>query len=116
MTVDPRAALDRFVAALEAHFAAVANRRGDEDASVDDAYDVLADAFDVYDEALGNTYGEALPVVLADDDDEDDDDDGDDDEDDDEDADDDDAEERLGGIDDGDLDGSDYDEDVDATR
>lgn len=109
MTVDPRAALDRFVAALEAHFAAVASRRGDEDSSVDDAYDVLADALDVYDEALGNTYGEALPFVLADDDDEDDDDD-------DEDVDDDDAEERLGGIDDGDLDGSDYDEDVDAIR
>ena len=115
MTVDPRAALDRFVAALEAHFAAVANRRGDEDSAVDDAYDVLADAFDVYDEAIGNTYGEALPIVLADDDDEDDDDE------DDEDVDDDDAEERLGGIDDADLDGpdldgSDYDEDVDAIR
>ena len=109
MTVDPRAALDRFVAALEAHFAAVANRRGDEDSAVDDAYDVLADAFDVYDEALGNTYGEALPVVLADDDDDDDDVD-------DDDVDDDDAEERLGGLDDGDLDGSDYDEDVDAIR
>ena len=111
MTVDPRAALDRFVAALEAHFAAIANRRGDEDSSVDDAYDVLADAFDVYDESLGNTYGEALPFVLADDDEDDDEDD------DDEDVDDDDeAEERLGGIDDGDLDGSDYDEDVDAIR
>ncbi|WP_093185033.1 primosomal protein [Sanguibacter gelidistatuariae] len=115
MTVDPRAALDRFVAALEAHFAAVANRRGDEDSSVDDAYDVLADAFDVYDEALGNTYGEALPVVLADDEDDDDDDDDDEDDGQDED-DDDDAEERLGGIDEADLDGSDYDEDVDAVR
>ena len=79
---------------------------------MDDAYDVLADAFDVYDEALGNTYGEALPVVLADDEDDEDDDedDGQDEEDDD------DAEERLGGIDEGDLDGSDYDEDVDALR
>lgn len=112
MTVDPRAALDRFVAALEAHFAAVASRRGDEDSSVDDAYDVLADAFDVYDEAIGNTYGEALPVVLADDDDEDEDED----DEDVDDEDDDDAEERLGGIDDADLDGSDYDEDVDAIR
>lgn len=74
MTVDPRAALDRLVAALEAHHAAVSSRRGDEDASVDDAYDVLADAFDVYDESIGNTYGEALPFVLADDDEGDDDD------------------------------------------
>lgn len=75
MTVDPRAALDRLVVALEAHHAAVSSRRGDEDSSVDDAYDVLADAFDVYDEAVGNTYGEALPFVLADDDEDEDDDD-----------------------------------------
>ena len=96
MTVDPRAALDRLVAALEAHHAAVSSRRGDEDASVDDAYDVLVDAFDVYDEAVGNTYGEALPFVLADDD-EDDDDEGDDgvDEDD---------------LDDDDIDGADLDD------
>lgn len=72
MTVDPRAALDRLVAALEAHHGAVSSARGDQDASVDDAYDVLADAFDVYDEAIGNSYGEALPFVLADDDEDDD--------------------------------------------
>lgn len=53
----------------------MSSRRGDEDSSVDDAYDVLADAFDVYDEAVGNAFGEALPFVLADDDDDDDDDD-----------------------------------------
>lgn len=67
MTVDPRAALDRFLAALEAHFHAVSTRRGDDDTAVDDAYDVLADAFEVYDDALARVHGETLPFFLADD-------------------------------------------------
>ena len=92
MTVDPRAALDRFVPALEAHFHAVTARRGDDDPAVDDAYYVLADAFEVYDEALGQVHGEATPFYLAEDDDDDaDDDDADDDDADDDDDDDDDA-------------------------
>src|SRR3712207_9443311 len=67
MTVDPRAALDRFVAALEAHYHAVAARRGEDDPAVDDAYDVLADAFEVYDDALASVHGEATPFYLVDD-------------------------------------------------
>ena len=67
MTVDPRAALDRLLAALEAHFHAVSTRRGDDDPTVDDAYDVLADAFEVYDDALVRVHGETLPFYLADD-------------------------------------------------
>lgn len=67
MTDDPRAALDRLLAALEAHFHAVSTRRGDEDPAVDDAYDVLADAFEVYDNALVRVHGETLPFYLADD-------------------------------------------------
>ena len=77
MTVDPRAALDRLLAALEAHYHAVVSRRGEDDPAVDDAYDVLADAFEVYDDALGTVHGEATPFYLAeeeDDEDEDDDD------------------------------------------
>ncbi|TQK75764.1 primosomal protein [Rarobacter incanus] len=70
MTVDPRAALDRLIAAFEAHYNAVAARRGDNDQSVDNAYYVLADAFDVYDEALGMVYGEATPFILDEDEDE----------------------------------------------
>ena len=73
MTVDPRAALDRLVAALEAHYHAVSSRRGDDDPIVDDAYDVLADAFEVYDDALSAMYGETTPFDLADDDEDDDD-------------------------------------------
>ena len=70
MTVDPRAALDRLIAALEAHFNAVQSRHGDDDPAVDDAYDVLADAFEVYDDALGTVYGEATPFYLAEEDEE----------------------------------------------
>ena len=65
MTVEPRAALDRLIAALEAHFNAVGTRRTDDDPAVDDAYDVLADAFEAYDDALARVHGvgalEALP-------------------------------------------------------
>ncbi|HUX69544.1 MAG TPA: primosomal protein [Cellulomonadaceae bacterium] len=72
MTVDPRAALDRLLAALEAHYHAIESRRGEDDPAVDDAYDVLADAFEVYDDALGTVHGEAMPFYLAEDGDDDD--------------------------------------------
>jgi hypothetical protein len=72
MTIDPRAALDRLIAALEAHYTAVATRRGEDDPAVDDAYDVLADAFEVYDDALGTVHGEATPFYLAEEDDDED--------------------------------------------
>lgn len=68
MTVEPRAALDRLIAALEAHFNAVGTRRTDDDPAVDDAYDVLADAFEAYDDALARVHGETLPFGLLDDD------------------------------------------------
>jgi hypothetical protein len=95
MTADPRAALDRLIAALEAHFDAITTRRTDDDPRVDDAYDVVADAFDVYEDALAQVYGEVLPFVLEDDDDEDDDGDDDDRDDDDVDDDSDDADEEA---------------------
>ena len=72
MAIDPRAALDRLIAALEAHYTAVSTPHGDDDPAVDDAYDVLADAFEVYDDALGSQYGEATPFYLAEDDEDDD--------------------------------------------
>jgi len=68
MAVEPRAALDRLVAALEAHFDAIVNRRADADPRVDDTYDVLADAFDLYDDALARVYGEVTPFMLVEDD------------------------------------------------
>ncbi|MFC8597352.1 primosomal protein [Isoptericola sp. NPDC057191] len=78
MTADPRAALDRFVAALEAHYHAVSTRRGDDDPAVDDAYEVLADAFEVYEDALAQVYSEVTPFFLDDGDDDGDDEDEDD--------------------------------------
>jgi len=97
MTVDPRAALDRLVAALEAHYAAVVGKNGEDDPAVDDAYDVLADAFEVYDDALGTVHGEATPFYLGEDDEDDDehDDDEDDDDEDDDDEDDDDEDDDI---------------------
>ena len=58
MTVEPRAALDRLVAALEAHHHAVATRRSDDDPAVDDAYEV-------YEESLATVFGEVTPFYLA---------------------------------------------------
>lgn len=72
MTVEPRAALDRLIAALEAHHHAVATRRSDDDPAVDDAYDVLADAYEVYEDSLATVFGEVTPFYLADEVDEDD--------------------------------------------
>jgi hypothetical protein len=86
MTSDPRAALDRLVAALEAHLQAASRRTGEADPAVVSAYQTLADAFETYDEALYSAYDEVTPFVLyedAEDDDEDDDDEDEDDEDDD---------------------------------
>ncbi|WP_432563440.1 primosomal protein [Kineococcus sp. SYSU DK003] len=89
MTPDPRAALARLVAALEDHLAAAANRRGETDPAVADAYQRAAEAFETYEEALYDAYDEVTPFVLYDDDDEDDDEDDDDlDDEDDEDVDD----------------------------
>ena len=76
MTSDPRAALDRLVAALEAHLQAASRRTGEADPAVVSAYQTLADAFETYDEALYAAYDEVTPFVLyedADSDDEDDD-------------------------------------------
>lgn len=83
MTTAPRDALDRLVAALEAHLQAVSRRTGEADPAVTAAYQTLADAFDVYDDALYDTYDEVTPFVLVEDDEDDEDDDEDLDEDDD---------------------------------
>jgi len=106
MTTEPRAALDRLIAALEAHLSAAAGRQGEADPAVVSAYQVLADAFESYDEALYDAFDEVTPFVLYDDaedaasdEDEDEDDDEDDDledlEDDDEDDEDEDADEEA---------------------
>ena len=79
MTLDPRAALSSFVAALETHLETAAVSRGDDDPAVVEAYERVAEAFAAYDDALMDAYGEVTPLEvydeeLVDDDDEDDDD------------------------------------------
>ncbi|MCG7425423.1 primosomal protein [Kocuria rhizophila] len=82
MSTDPRAALQSLVNALEEHLAAAANRRSDEDPSVDKAYVAIANAFEAYEEALYDAHDEVTPLtVFADDDDDYDEDEDDDDED-----------------------------------
>jgi hypothetical protein len=83
MTTEPRAALDRLIAALEAHLQAARSRQGEADPAVVSAYQTLADAFEAYDESLYDAFDEVTPFVLyddaedAEDDDEDDEDDDD---------------------------------------
>ncbi|HET9653852.1 MAG TPA: primosomal protein [Kineosporiaceae bacterium] len=67
MTTDPRAALDRLIAALEAHLLAASRRKGEADPAVVAAYQTLADAFESYDEALYTAYDEVTPFVLYED-------------------------------------------------
>ncbi|MFV0632696.1 primosomal protein [Demequina sp.] len=67
MSTDAREALRRLVATLEEHLEAVAARRGPSDATVDDAYEAVAGAFEKYEEALDVEYAETLPLVVDDD-------------------------------------------------
>jgi hypothetical protein len=66
MTIQPRIARDRFIAAIEAHFDAVSTRRSVDDPRIDDAYAALADAFEVYDDALDQAFSELTPFTLDD--------------------------------------------------
>lgn len=75
MATDPRAALNRLIAALEQHFEA--SSTGDEfSPAVIAAEDRLADAFFTYDDALFTAFGIELPldIVEADEDEDEDDD------------------------------------------
>ena len=110
MKADPRAALANLTASLERHLEASASRRGENDPTVVAAYQAVADAFDLYDDALLEAYGEVTPLEIYSGDD---------------DGDDDDDEEVLDdhGDEDGDnhgvylgLDDSDYDEEPSQTK
>lgn len=84
MDMDPRAALDRFIEALTAHYEVVASNKDPEAPAVVDAMETLEDAFVRYDDALITHYDVDLPFeVYYDEDDEDEDDEDDEDEDDD---------------------------------
>jgi len=64
MTVDPRAALANLAASLERHLEASASRRGENDPTVVAAYQDVADAFESYDDALLEAYGEVTPLEI----------------------------------------------------
>lgn len=72
MSIDPRVALESLTAALQEHLAAAAARRGDGDPAVEATFFAVADAFEVYDDSLYETYGEVTPLEVIDDDGEDD--------------------------------------------
>ncbi|WP_374929532.1 hypothetical protein [Kytococcus sedentarius] len=124
MATDPRSALTTLVTALERHLEACTSRTGEEDPRVIAAYNDLADAFEDYDDALMDTYGEVTPFEVYSDEDEDDefDDDYDDSDDDDSDEGDDDfgddededAGSRYDDEYDGDQDSYSYDDDTEA--
>ena len=64
MSIDPRVALQTLVTALEEHLAASASRRMDDDPAVEAAYLAIADAFEVYEEALYDAHGEVTPLEI----------------------------------------------------
>lgn len=68
MSIDPRVALQSLISALEEHLAASAARRGDDDPAVEAAYLAIADAFEVYEEVLYDSFGEVTPLVIYEDD------------------------------------------------
>jgi hypothetical protein len=116
MNADPRAALANLTASLERHLEASASRRGENDPTVVAAYQAVAEAFDLYDDALLEAYGEVTPLeIYSGDGDEDDEDDEDADEDDVEVLDDHDDEEGDSSVYLG-LDDSDYDEEPSGTK
>jgi hypothetical protein len=67
MATEPRLALQQFIAALERHNEAVIMRRSEEDPAVENAYNVLKNAFLEYEESLEAAFGEWLPFEEADD-------------------------------------------------
>ncbi|MFD1506835.1 DNA primase [Georgenia yuyongxinii] len=71
MATDPRAALDRLVAAFEAHYDAVAAAQDSDAPAVVAAANTLMDAFDTYDDALFTGFGVDTPFDIYSDEDED---------------------------------------------
>ncbi|MEE6273250.1 DNA primase [Georgenia wangjunii] len=79
MATDPRAALDRFIAALEAHHEAARESQDPDAPTVEAAANAVEDAFFTYDDALYRYSGVGVPLEAYGDDDDDDYDDDDDD-------------------------------------
>jgi hypothetical protein len=67
MSIDPRVALQSLTTALEEHLIAASDRRGDGDPAVEAAFFAVADAFEVYEDALYEAYNEVTPLQIFDD-------------------------------------------------
>ncbi|MEJ1114939.1 hypothetical protein WBN73_11580 [Paenarthrobacter sp. CCNWLY172] len=67
MSIDPRVALQSLTGALEEHLAAASARRGEGDPTVEAAFFAVADAFEVYEDALYEAYSEVTPLQVFDD-------------------------------------------------
>ncbi|MFJ4207686.1 hypothetical protein ACIPY2_04380 [Paenarthrobacter sp. NPDC089675] len=75
MSIDPRVALQSLTASLEEHLAAASARRGEGDPTVEAAFFAVADAFEVYEDALYEAYSEVTPLQVFDEDEDEDEDD-----------------------------------------
>lgn len=75
MSIDPRVALQSLTTALEEHLIAASARRGEGDPAVEAAFFAVADAFEVYEDSLYESYGEVTPLQIFDDEEDDDEDD-----------------------------------------
>lgn len=67
MNQDPRAALEKLVAALERHLDACATKRPGSEEVLERTYEQVEDAFLGYEEALSSAFDEYLPIALAED-------------------------------------------------
>lgn len=67
MSLDPQVALDDFLSAVREHYAAAAHRTSDTDPRVEASYIALADAFEIYEDALYTAFDEVTPFELFDD-------------------------------------------------
>lgn len=66
MDIDPRAALDRLIEALTAHYEAVTSNQNPEAPAVVSATAILEDAFVTYDDALITNFDVDLPFDVYD--------------------------------------------------
>lgn len=66
MSTDVRAAAERFKSAIDGHLAACVDKGGEEDPTVQAAYDALREAAKSYDDALYDAYDEVTPFEFSD--------------------------------------------------
>ncbi|WP_349827819.1 hypothetical protein [Brevibacterium litoralis] len=67
MSLEPDVALEKFLEAVRAHYAAASRRASDSDPRVEASYMELADAFELYEDALYTAFDEVTPFELFDD-------------------------------------------------